>query len=517
MSDSKKQSQASTGSSGRASAGAGSDIYDVVVVGKGNAGLCSAVAACEKGARVAVLEAANVDESGGNSRFAGGVMRFAYNGVEDLQQLTDISEEEAREVDWDSNTVDEFYDDLYRVTNFRTDPALSELLVTRSFETMAWLRSHGVRFDPNYGAQSAVVDGKRRFFGRFPLHVSGGGPGLVEATNEAAVKMGVEIFYETRATSLLYENEQVVGVRTKVNGSAKEFRAKAVILGCGGFEANSEWRARYLGPGWDLAKVRGTRFNMGDGLKMALEIGASPFGNWSGRHAVSWERYAPEFGDITNSHGPYRHSYPYSIMINADGKRFVDEGADFYNYTYAKYGAEVLKQPGHFAYQVFDSKIKPLLRSTYDDRSATKVVANSLDELANKLEDVDTERFLKTVHDYNDAVQVDVPFDYSVLDGRRTIGVEPAKTNWANRIDTPPFEAYAVTCGVTFTFGGLRTVPDTGQVVDVNMIPIPGLYAAGEMVGGIFYFNYPAGTGLVSGSVFGKIAGAAAAEVVLAQ
>ena len=142
------------------------------------------------------------------------------------------------------------------------------------------------------------------------------------------------------------------------------------------------------------------------------------------------------------------------------------------------------------------------------------MVANSLDELADKLEDVDTETFLKTVRDYNDAVQVDVPFDHSVRDGRRTIGVEPAKSNWANRIDTPPFEAYAVTCGVTFTFGGLRTVPDTGQVVDVNMLPIPGLYAAGEMVGGIFYFNYPAGTGLVSGSVFGKIAGTAAAEVV---
>jgi tricarballylate dehydrogenase len=511
------QERSRTASAGGATSGTHDETYDVIVVGKGNAALCAALAACDGGARVAILEAASIDESGGNSRFAGGVMRFAYDSVRDLQKLSDISEEEARDVDWDSNTVDEFYDDLYRVTNFRTDPALSELLVTRSLETMVWLRSQGVRFDPNYGAQSAIVDGKRRFFGRFPLHVSGGGAGLVEILTNTAVRKGVEIFYDTRAISLIYDGERVEGIRAKQKGLQREFRGRTVILACGGFEANPEWRARYIGPGWDLAKVRGTRFNMGDGLKMALEIGACPFGNWSGRHAVSWERYAPEFGDLAIGHGSYRHSYPFSIMINAEGKRFVDEGADFYNYTYAKYGAEVLRQPGHFAYQVFDAKVKERLRSTYSDRNVTKVVAGSLEELAEKLEDVDTETFLKTVREYNAAVQVDVPFDYSIRDCRGTVGIEPRKSNWANTIDTPPFEAYAVTCGITFTFGGLRTVPDTGQVVDVNMDPIPGLYAAGETVGGIFYFNYPAGTGLVSGAVFGKIAGAAAAEVALVK
>ena len=209
-----------------------------------------------------------------------------------------------------------------------------------------WLRSQGVRFVPNYRHQSAVVAGKRKFFGRMPLWVSGGGPGLVQSLTDTAAKKGIEIFYETRAVSLIYDGEHVLGVNAKREGKLLEFRARAVVLACGGFEANPEWRTRYLGPGWELAKVRGTRFNMGEGLRMALDIGACPYGNWSGRHAVSWERYAPEFGDLNIPESSYRHSYPMSIMINADGKRFVDEGAEFYNYTYAKYGAEVLKQTG---------------------------------------------------------------------------------------------------------------------------------------------------------------------------
>jgi tricarballylate dehydrogenase len=240
------------------------------------------------------------------------------------------------------------------------------------------------------------------------------------------------------------------------------------------------------------------------------------FGNWSGRHAVSWERYAPEFGDLSIPESSYRHSFPLSLMINADGKRFVDEGIEFYNYTYAKYGAEVLKQPGQFAYQVFDAKTKPLLRPEYGDKQVTRVVANSLEELAKKMEGVNPEGFLKTVREYNEAVMKDVPFDHSIKDGKGTVGIDPPKSNWANVLDTAPYEAYAVTCGITFTFGGLRTEPETGQVVDVNFHPIDGLYTAGEMVGGIFYFNYPAGTGLVSGAVFGKLAGAAAGAAALA-
>jgi tricarballylate dehydrogenase len=483
---------------------------DVLVVGKGNAALCAALAARDTGASVAMLEAAPEDESGGNSRFAGGVLRFVYDSVEDLQRFVDIPEDEAKNADWESNTREQFYDDLYRVTSFRTDANLSETLVTLSLDTMLWLRAQGVRFIPNY-RNTGTVDGRKKFAGRMPVEVNGGGAGLVEYLTNAALKKGVAIHYATRGVSLIYDGECVRGVRAKREGALVDFPSRAVVLACGGFEANPEWRTRYLGPGWELAKVRGTRYNAGEGLRMALDIGACPYGNWSGRHATQWERYAPEFGELNSRHSSYRHSFPLSLMVNAEGRRFVDEGADFYNYTYAKYGAEVLAQPQQFAWQIFDAKVKNLLRKPYSERDATKVTAQTLEELVGKLDGVNPETCLKTLREYNAAVRTDVAFNHAIRDGRCTRGIQPPKSNWAIVLDTPPFEAYMVTCGITFTFGGLRIRHDTAQVVDVNLEPIPGLYCAGEMVGGLFYFNYPAGTGLVSGAVFGRIAGASAA------
>ncbi|MBI3938743.1 MAG: FAD-dependent tricarballylate dehydrogenase TcuA [Betaproteobacteria bacterium] len=486
--------------------------YDVVVVGKGNAALCAALSARDQGARVALLEAASEDESGGNSRFAGGVMRFAYSTVEDLKRVTELTEEEIATSDFGTNTREEFLDDLYRLTAYRTDPDLSEHLVANSLDTMAWLRSKGVRFVPNYGRQSGMVGGKRKFFGRMPIEVSGGGAGLVQYLDAAAKKAGIEVFYETRALSLIYDGERVLGARTRQKGKPAEFRAKSVVLACGGFEANPEMRTRYLGPGWELAKVRGSRFNQGDGLKMALEIGAAPYGNWSGCHATGWDRYAPEFGDVNVGDQFQKHSYIFGLLINADGKRFVDEGADFHSFTYAKYGGEVLKQPGQFAWQVFDAKVKHLLRSEYRIKLVTKVTADTLEDLAPRLEGVNAGQFLKTVREFNAAVRKEVAFDHTVKDGKCTVGIEPPKSNWAQPLDTPPFEAYATTCGITFTFGGLRIDKESGQVLDVHLNRIPGLYCCGEMVGGLFFFNYPSGTGLVSGAVFGRLAGTNAAR-----
>ena len=487
-------------------------VHDVVVVGKGNAALCAALAAREQGASVVMLEAASEDESGGNSRFAGGVMRFAFSNVEDLKRVTELTDQEIAGSDFGTNTTDEYFDDLFRLTQFRTDPELSEILVTRSLDTMAWLRGMGVRFVPNYGRQSGTVGGKRRFFGRLPIEVSGGGAGLVQSLDSAAKRAGIGVFYDTRAVSLIFDADRVTGVRTRQRGRAVDFRAKALILACGGFEANPEMRARYLGPGWDLAKVRGSRFNQGDGLKMALDIGAAPCGNWSGCHATGWDRNAPDFGDVNVGDKFQKHSYIFGLLINAEGKRFVDEGLDFHSFTYAKYGGEVLKQTGQFAWQVFDAKVKDLLRNEYRIKFVTKVVAGSLEELAGKLDGVNAPAFLKTVHEFNAAVRSDVPFDHTVKDGRGTMGIEPQKSNWAQALDTPPFEAYQTTCGITFTFGGLRIQAKSGQVLDVHLNPIPGLFCAGEMVGGIFYFNYASGTGLVSGAVFGRIAGIGAAR-----
>jgi tricarballylate dehydrogenase len=284
-----------------------------------------------------------------------------------------------------------------------------------------------------------------------------------------------------------------------------------VVLATGGFESNAEWRARYLGPSWDLAKVRGTRFNAGDGIRMALDAGASPAGHWSGCHAVAWDLNAPEFGDLAVGDGFQKHSYPFGIVVNARGERFLDEGADFRNYTYAKYGREILEQPGRLAWQVFDAKVAGLLRHEYRIRQVTKVAAATLHELAIGMEGVDAAGFLRTVEGFNAAVQVEVPFNPNELDGRGTRRITPPKSNWANRLDEPPFEAYAVTCGITFTFGGVR-IDSGARVLDVAGQPIPGLFACGEMAGGLFFFNYPGGSGLTAGAVFGRVAGANAAS-----
>lgn len=492
------------------------DSCDVVVVGAGNAALCAALSAREQGASVVVLERAPEDESGGNTRFTAGAIRFAYDGLEDLKALMpDLTPEEIERTDFGSYPQDKFFDDMARVTENRTDPDLAELLVTRSKSTLMWMRTHRIRFVPIYGRQAFKVDGRFKFWGGLTVEAWGGGPGLVEAEKQAAAAMNIPIVYEARALSLVHDDDGVHGVVVRHRGRTGTVRCRAVVLAAGGFESNPEWRTRYLGPGWDLAKVRGTRFNTGDGIRMALEVGASPRGNWSGCHAVGWDRNAPEFGDLAVGDGFQKHSYPWGIMINANGERFVDEGADFRNYTYAKYGAVILRQPGQFAWQIFDRKVTHLLRDEYRIRQVTKVTANSLEELVGKLDDVNAPAALEHIRRYNAAVRTDIPFDPNVKDGRRTEGLAVPKSNWANTIDEPPFEAYAVSCGITFTFGGLR-IDTNAQVIDTDGHPIPGLYAAGELVGGLFYFNYPGGTGLMSGSVFGRIAGTSAGKAVTA-
>ncbi|MPZ86232.1 MAG: FAD-dependent oxidoreductase [Actinophytocola sp.] len=485
--------------------------YDVVVVGAGNAALCAALSALENGARVLVLERAPREERGGNSTYTAGAMRVAYNGVEDIKELVpDLSDEDVASTDFGSYPEEAYFDDIARVTEHRADPDLAEILVSQSFDTLRWMWGKGVRFLPIYGRQAFKVGGRFRFWGGLTLETYGGGPGLVEALMKVVESGGAEVRYNARATSLLHEDGVVRGVAVRSRGRTEDIRAGAVVLACGGFEANPEWRTRYLGPGWDLAKVRGTRFNTGDGIRMALDIGAAPWGNWSGAHAVGWEFNAPPFGDLAVGDGFQKHSYPFSIMVNSDGRRFLDEGADFRNYTYAKYGHEILAQPGQIAWQIFDRKVVHLLRDEYRIKQVTKVTADTLEDLVKNMDGVDPDASLGTVHEYNAAVDDSVGFDPNRKDGRRTRGLATDKTNWANRIDEPPFEAYAVTCGITFTFGGLR-ISESAQVFDEEGEPIPGLFACGELVGGIFYFNYPGGSGLTNGAVFGRIAGREAA------
>jgi len=485
---------------------------DVIVVGAGNAAFCAALAAAEQGVSVLMLERAPEAEAGGNSRFTAGAFRCVYNGVDDLRALMpDLTDEEVATSDFGTYTEEKFFDDMGRVTEYRTDPDLCEILVTRSKATMRWMRDKGVRFMPIWGRQAYKIGGMFKFWGGLTVEAWGGGPGLVDQLTKIARRNNVTIAYGARALSLIAGDEGIKGVRVKHDGKTVEVRAKGVVLAAGGFQANTEMRTSYLGPLWELAKIRGARFNTGDGIKMALDVGAMPTGNWSGAHAVGWDRNAPEFGDLAVGDNFQKHSYPWGIMINANGERFVDEGADFRNYTYAKYGRIILMQPMQFAWQVFDAKIIPMLRDEYRIKQVTKVRADTLEEMVNKLEDVNAEKALETIKTYNKAVMTEVPFDPNVKDGRATRGLTVPKSNWANTIDEPPFEAYAVTCGLTFTFGGIK-IDTTARVLDTDSAPIPRLFAAGELVGGLFYFNYPGGTGLMSGSVFGKIAGTAAAR-----
>ena len=503
-----------------------SQHYDVVVVGAGNAAMCAALAAHEGGARVLVLERAPEAEAGGNSRFTAGAIRFAYDGVDDLRALMgDLTDAEVEMTDFGTYTEEQFYADLGRITDYRCDPDLADTLVTRSKDTLMWMASHGVRFAPIWGRQAFKVDGRFRFWGGLTVESVGGGEGLVESLRAALHRNRIDLWHEAAARSLLTDDAGAVcGLRVRLHGTdgpeaataasagvrMVDVQASAVVLAAGGFQANAEWRTRYLGPGWDLAKVRGTRFNTGDGIAMALEAGAMPYGNWSGAHAVAWDYNAPEFGDLAVGDGFQKHSYPFGIVLNQQGERFVDEGADFRNYTYARYGREILAQPGHSAWQVFDAGTEHLLRDEYRIRQVTKVTANSIEELCARMEDVHTEAALATVAEFNAAVDRSVAFDPNVLDGRRTRGLRPDKTNWAMPIETPPFTAFRVTCGLTFTFGGLR-IDQTGCVMDTDLRPIRGLYAAGELVGGLFYGNYPGGSGLSAGAVFGRLAGSSAA------
>ena len=312
---------------------------DVIVVGAGNAALCAALAAAEHGVSVLILERAPESEAGGNSRFTAGAFRCVYNGVDDLRVLMpDLTDDEVAKSDFGTYTEEKFFDDMGRVTEYRTDPELCEILIRRSKETMLWTRDKGVRFMPIWGRQAYKIDGKFKFWGGLTVEAWGGGPVLLDALMRIARKNGVAIAYGARALSLIADDDGVEGVRVKHNGKTVEVRAKGIVLAAGGLQANTEMRTRYLGPLWELAEVRGTRFNTGDGIRMALEVGAMPTGNWSGAHAVGWDRNAPEFGDLSVGDNFQKHSYPLGIMINANGERFVDEGADFRNYTYAKYG-----------------------------------------------------------------------------------------------------------------------------------------------------------------------------------
>jgi tricarballylate dehydrogenase len=486
--------------------------FDVVITGGGNAAFSAAHAAREKVERVLILEKAPKEWAGGNSYFTAGAYRTTFEGLEDIEPLLDNADEALLErTKLDPYTPDDFMADMVRVTEGECDRTLTRVLVHDAGETIRWLHERGLRFRLMYDRQSFEVDGKRRFWGGLVLGTIDGGRGLMEQHRKSAAESGIEVRYESPMVDLIQDEDgSVAGVVCETSEGREEIRAGAVVLAAGGFESDEEMRAEHLGEQWREAKVRGTPHNTGDVLRMALEIGARPYGQWSGCHSVAWDAGAPPFGDLELTNLLTKQSYPLSIVVNREGKRFIDEGADYRNYTYAKYGAEILRQPGALAYQLFDAKTSHLLRQDeYTAPGVSRHEASTIVELADEI-GINPLSLERTVEEYNAAI-LPGEFNPAVKDGKRAEGIEPPKSNWALPLDAPPFLAFAVTCGITFTFGGLH-IDSKSRVLNTEGIPIAGLHAAGELVGGLFYHNYPGGSGLTAGSVFGRRAGNAAAE-----
>lgn len=485
--------------------------FDVIVVGAGNAALAAAASAREQGAaRVLVLEKAPRELRGGNTHYSGGLFRFAFDAPDDLRPIVPEAE---RQVPGFYAGVqpyprDLFWRDLLRVTEHRTDPVLAELLIGRSYDTVRWLVAQGIVMEAAVSLSAIRHGDTVKWSPGAVVRARGEGVGLSKRWFEIMDERGVEVCYGTGVQGLCFDEAgRVRGVRVRGPQGLAEVPARAVVLACGGFEANPAWRARYLGAPWDHAKVRGTAFNTGDGLRMAFdEAGALPHGQFTGCHSTPIDADAPPYGDRKLTDKTNRLSYPFGVMVNRHGRRFADEGEDFQFYTYAKMGRIILGQPGGVAYQLFDSKVTDYLEPRY--KTGTPLVADTLEALIEQLP-VEREAARASLAAYN-AVAGGATFDPTVLDGLRAAGIEPPKSHWAQRLDTPPFYAYPATGGITFTFGGVR-IDAQARIIGTDWQPVPGLYACGEMVGGLFHHNYPGGSGLMSGAVFGRIAGASAA------
>jgi tricarballylate dehydrogenase len=487
--------------------------FDVIVVGAGNAALAASVSAAEHGAeRVVVLEKAPREMRGGNTHWSGGLLRIAYDDVAELQVLVPDAEETLPgfTAGVEPYTRGDFHDDLQRVTGGRSDAELASILIDNSYDTVRWMREHaGIPMEPAFSLGGIRVGNVVKWPKGAVIRAQHEGVGLSRAWFACAQDNGVDIRYGASAVALLSDARgRVTGVQVRTDDGMEKLTARAVILACGGFEANAQWRAQYLGRPWDHAKVRGTAYNQGDGLRMALSLGAMPWGQWSGCHSTPISNEWGAFADRALTDKSNRLSYPFGVMINRRGLRFVDEGEDLQFFTYAKYGGIILNQPGSLAYQIFDQRTVHLLEGRYE--TSKPISADTLEDLVRQLDIDDYPQALRTLNEYNEAACGDQGFDPSRKDGLATKSLPINKSNWALKLDRPPFVAYSATGGITFTFGGLK-IDEHARVIGTDWRPIPGLYTCGEMVGGLFHGNYPGGTGLVSGAVFGRIAGRNAA------
>ena len=459
-------------------------LHDVLVVGGGNAALCAAIMARRAGASVLVLECATKDFRGGNSRHTRDI-RYLHRAPTDF--VTASYEEE------------EFWSDLLGVTGGATDERLARLTLRESETLGDWMPANGVRWQKPLRGTLHLAKSN--------LFMLGGGKAMMNAYYDTALKLGVEIAYETGVEEVTMSNREFVSAMARRQGAPKEYAAKTLVVASGGFEANIPWLKEYWGDAADNFIIRGTPHNQGRMLKELLKHGAKPVGDPRGCHAVALDARAPKFdgGIVTRL-----DSVPFGIVVNKDVKRFYDEGEDFWPKRYAIWGRLVAQQPGQIAWSIIDAKaVGRFMPPVFPG-----VQADSLPELARRL-GLDEAAFMHTLDSYNTACRVG-RFDHTTLDDCHTDGLSPAKTHWARPIDTAPFYGYALKPGVTFTYLGLKV--DDHAAVHFNGTPSDNLFVAGEMMAGnVLGKGYTAGVGMSIGTAFGRIAGVQAAAAALKE
>lgn len=453
--------------------------YDVIVIGGGNAGMSAALTARESGATVLVIEAAPEHSRGGNSRH-----------VRNLRCMHD----QPLEVLQDSYAESEFWEDLQQVTGGKTNEHLAKLTIRESGECFRWMREQGVRFQPALGG-TLQLSRTNAFF-------LGGGKAMLNSYYRKAFNIGIDVVYDSPVTRIHMDNGSFQSVTMVNQCQSSEIKANALVVASGGFQANIEWLREAWGPAADNFIIRGSPFDDGKILRLLMDAGAVITGDPDQCHAIAVDARAPKFdaGIVSRV-----DCVSLGIVVNKEAKRFYDEGEDFWPKRYAIWGRLIAAQPDQIAYAIIDKKSGGLFLPPL----TPPVTGESLEELANSL-GLNADALKETVNQYNASVQAG-SFDHTILDNCHTKGLTPAKSHWATKIDTPPFMAYPLRPGITFTYMGV--VVNEDAQVKFNNEEISNIYAAGEiMAGNILGKGYLAGLGMTIGTTFGRISGKQAAK-----